>query len=45
MFSALAGAAAVFLTGIIAWALGGRRSAQALAMLGILLAPEFLGNG
>ena len=43
MFSALAGAAAVFLTGIIAWALGGGRSAQALAMLGILLAPEFLG--
>jgi 4-amino-4-deoxy-L-arabinose transferase-like glycosyltransferase len=43
MFSALAGAAAVFLTGIIAWALGGRRSAQALAMLGLLLAPEFLG--
>jgi 4-amino-4-deoxy-L-arabinose transferase-like glycosyltransferase len=43
MFSALAGAAAVFFTGIIAWALGGRRSAQALAMLGLLLAPEFLG--
>ncbi|HEX6495612.1 MAG TPA: glycosyltransferase, partial [Acidobacteriaceae bacterium] len=43
MFSALAGAAAVFLTGVIAWALGGRRTAQALAMLGILLAPEFLG--
>jgi MFS family permease len=43
MFSALAGAAAVFLTGIIGWALGGNRSAQALAMLGLLLAPEFLG--
>ena len=43
MFSALAGAAAVFLTGIITWAIGGRRVAQALAMLGILLAPEFLG--
>jgi hypothetical protein len=43
MISALAGAATVFLTGIIAWALGGRRVAQALAMLGILLAPEFLG--
>jgi 4-amino-4-deoxy-L-arabinose transferase-like glycosyltransferase len=43
MFSALAGAATVFLTGIIAWAIGGRRIAQALAMLGILLAPEFLG--
>jgi 4-amino-4-deoxy-L-arabinose transferase-like glycosyltransferase len=44
MFSALAGAAAVFLTGIITWAIGGRRLAQALAMLGILLAPEFLGT-
>jgi 4-amino-4-deoxy-L-arabinose transferase-like glycosyltransferase len=43
MFSALAGAATVFLTGVITWALGGRRIAQALAMLGILLAPEFLG--
>ena len=43
MFSAIAGAAAVFLTGIIGWALGGNRSAQALAMLGLLLAPEFLG--
>ncbi|MDQ1451043.1 MAG: hypothetical protein QOK38_909, partial [Acidobacteriaceae bacterium] len=43
MFSTLAGAASVFLTGILTWALGGRRIAQALAMLGILLAPEFLG--
>ena len=43
MLSALAGAVVVFLTGIIiAWALGGRRIAQTLAMLGILLAPEFL---
>ena len=40
--SALAGAAVVFLTGIITWALGGRRVAQGLAMLGILLAPEYL---
>jgi hypothetical protein len=45
MFSALAGAATVFLTGIITWAVGGRRVAQALAMLGILFAPEFLGLG
>src|ERR1700761_8387271 len=45
MLSGLAGAAVVFLTGIIAWALGGRRVAQALAMVGILLAPEFLGLG
>jgi 4-amino-4-deoxy-L-arabinose transferase-like glycosyltransferase len=43
MFSTLAGAATVFLTGVIAWAIGGSRAAQALAMLGILMAPEFLG--
>jgi hypothetical protein len=42
MFSALAGATKLFLTGMITWALGGRRVAQALAMLGVLLAPEFL---
>ena len=43
LLSALAGAIMVFLTGILAWALGGRRSAQFLAMLGVLLAPQFLG--
>ncbi len=43
MFTALAGAVAIFFTGLIAWAIGGSRVAQALAMLGILLAPEFLG--
>ena len=43
VLSAMAGAIAVFFTGIIAWALGGRRVAQALAMLGLLLAPEYLG--
>src|SRR5277367_27981 len=35
--SALGGAGRVFLTGILAWSLGGRRPAQGLAMLGILL--------
>ena len=43
MFSALAGAVKILLTGVVAWAFGGRRAAQALAMLGVLLAPEFLG--
>ncbi|MGI8770322.1 MAG: ArnT family glycosyltransferase [Acidobacteriaceae bacterium] len=43
LFSALAGAAKVFLTGLLAWSLGGRRVAQALAMLGVLVAPQFLG--
>ncbi len=43
MLSALAGAAMVFLTGLLAWSLGGSRGAQALGMLGVLLAPQFLG--
>jgi hypothetical protein len=43
LLSALAGAARVFLTGMLAWALGGRRPAQGLAMLGVLLAGEYLG--
>jgi 4-amino-4-deoxy-L-arabinose transferase-like glycosyltransferase len=42
MLSALAGAAKVFLTGIIAWQMGARRAGQALAMAGVLLAPNFL---
>jgi len=41
--SALAGATRVFLTGILAWAMGGRRPAQGLAMLGVVLAPQYLG--
>jgi hypothetical protein len=42
-FAALAGAARVFLTGILAWALGGRRSAQGLAMTACLVVPMYLG--
>ena len=42
LFSACAGAAMVFLTGILAWALGGRRPAQALAMLGVTLCPQYI---
>ncbi len=41
--SALAGAARVFLTGLLAWSLGGSRAAQSLAMTAILLAPQYLG--
>ena len=44
ILSALAGAIAVFLTGIIAWSLGGRRPAQALAMFGLILAPQYIGT-
>jgi len=43
MLSALSGAGRVFLTGILAWSLGGRRPAQALAMIGVLMAPQYLG--
>ena len=44
MLSAAGGAARVFLTGILAWSLGGRRPAQGLAMIGVLLAPQYLGT-
>ncbi|HMH14043.1 MAG TPA: glycosyltransferase family 39 protein [Edaphobacter sp.] len=44
MLSALGGAGRVFLTGILAWALGGRRPAQSLAMLCVLIAPQYLGT-
>lgn len=43
LFAALAGAARVFLTGILCWALGGRRPAQGLAMLSCLVVPIYLG--
>ncbi|MEO7028577.1 MAG: glycosyltransferase family 39 protein [Acidobacteriaceae bacterium] len=45
MFSVLAECAAIFLTGILTWSLGGRRPAQSLAMLGILIAPVYIGSG
>lgn len=44
LLSHLAGAVAIALTGLLAWALGGGRSAQSLAMLGLLCAPEYLGT-
>ena len=44
ILSAAAGAATVFLTGVLAWALGGRRPAQALAMFGLILCPLFIGT-
>jgi 4-amino-4-deoxy-L-arabinose transferase-like glycosyltransferase len=39
LLSALGGAVRVFLTGLLCWSLGGRRSAQALAMLLMFAAP------
>lgn len=44
MISAAGGAGRVFLTGMLAWSLGGRRPAQALAMIGVLVAPQYLGT-
>jgi Dolichyl-phosphate-mannose-protein mannosyltransferase len=44
LLSAIGGAGRVFLTGILAWSLGGRRPAQGLAMLGVLIAPQYLGT-
>jgi hypothetical protein len=44
ILSAVAGAAMIFLTGLLAWAMGGRRPAQALAMFGLICAPQFIGT-
>ena len=44
MFAAIGGGMRVFLTGVLAWALGGRRSAQVLAMIGVLVTPNYLGT-
>lgn len=44
ILSAVAGAGAVFLTGMIAWAMGGRRPAQALAMFGLIVCPQYIGT-
>jgi hypothetical protein len=44
MISAMGGAGRIFLTGMLAWSLGGRRPAQVLAMLGVLVAPQYLGT-
>jgi Dolichyl-phosphate-mannose-protein mannosyltransferase len=43
LISGLAGAAKVFLTGLLCWALGGGRRAAALAMLGVIAGGVYLG--
>ena len=43
VLSAVGGAIAVGLCGMLTWALGGQRSAQALAMLGLLVAGVYIG--
>ena len=44
IFSAVAGGVMVFLGGVVTWALGGHRSAQALAMLGLICCPQYIGT-
>ncbi len=44
-FSFLATSVMVGLTGLITWQLGGRRTAQVVAMTALLAAPIFLGTG
>ena len=44
VLSAVAGAVMVFLCGLITWELGGRRSAQALAMIALICCPQFIGT-
>src|ERR1700756_259701 len=43
LIPALAGAAKVFLTGMLVWALGGGRRAAALAMVGVIVVGVYLG--
>jgi MFS family permease len=43
LISGMAGAAKVFLTGLLCWALGGGRRAAALAMLGVIAGGVYLG--
>lgn len=42
IFSAMAGAVRVGLTGLLTWALGGRHAAQMVAMTAVLMAPQYL---
>jgi hypothetical protein len=44
IFSFAAGSVTIALTGLIAWQIGGRRTAQVLAMTAVLAAPVFLGT-
>jgi hypothetical protein len=45
LFSALAGSATVFLTGMLTWALGGSLFAQAVGMTAVLFSPFYLAFG
>lgn len=43
IFAALAGSVKIILTGTLAWSLGGKRVAQLLAMIAVLVTPVYLG--
>jgi hypothetical protein len=43
VLSAFAGALTVFLGGLLTWGLGGRRPAQALAMIGLIACTQYIG--
>lgn len=43
VLSALAGAATIFLGGMLTWVMGGQRSAQALAMFALVVTPQYIG--
>jgi hypothetical protein len=43
VLSAFAGAATIALGGLLTWVMGGRRSAQALAMFALLVTPQYIG--
>ena len=43
VLSAFAGALTIFLGGMLCWALGGRRPAQALACIGLIVTPQYIG--
>src|SRR5579883_2362170 len=43
LISGIAGAAKVFVTGVLVWALGGGRRAAALAMLAVIAGGVYLG--
>ena len=44
IFSAFAGGLTVLLGGMVAWSFKGARSAQALAMLGLICCPQYIGT-
>jgi hypothetical protein len=44
MLAAIGGGLRVFLAGMLAWAMGGKRAAQVLAMICVICAPAYLGG-